>query len=62
MTCTLDSSLSGRIDPKNKKEKCKKKTKKALLNTTSIPRLLKVSLGKIICPYPNTVESIVHSC
>lgn len=41
----------------------KKKIEKPSWSQTSIPRLLKVSLGKIICPNPNTVESsIVHSC
>lgn len=54
--------------PKQKKINQNKKTKqknreKPSWSQTSIPRLLKVSLGKIICPNPNTVElSIVHSC
>lgn len=46
-----------------KKKKKKRKKKKPSWSQTSIPHLLKVSLGKIICPNPNTVESsIVHSC
>ena len=51
--------------PKNKSEKQikTKENQKALFNGTSIPHVLKVSLGKVICPNPNTVESsIVHSC
>lgn len=45
------------------KQKNKKNREKPSWSQTSIPRLLKVSLGKIICPNPNTVESsIVHSC
>lgn len=47
----------------NKKKNNNKNREKPSWSQTSIPRLLKVSLGKIICPNPNTVESsIVHSC
>lgn len=46
-----------------KKKNNNKNREKPSWSQTSIPRLLKVSLGKIICPNPNTVESsIVHSC
>lgn len=48
---------------KTNKKQNKKNREKPSWSQTSIPRLLKVSLGKIICPNPNTVESsIVHSC
>lgn len=49
-------------NPDLKKQKTKENREKPSWSQTSIPRLLKVSLGKIICPNPNTESSIVHSC